>query len=441
MSSLNITILCRVVDNYGDIGFVYRLSRALSELDGSLRLRLIVSDLAAFKSMAPAIDDSASVQEIAAPVASGTSSAARAWQVFDWNADSVCTAHFTEEAPDIILECFQCGRPDWLEKLLFGSNPLATEVHVVRILNVEYLTAEPYADDFHCLKSGTRSIYVKKVNFMPGFTEKTGGLTLDEPFMQALSSRRLPAQVQALLAADAGSCRGAGNAFAGESAVRATCSAGNASAGESAVSAVRAAGASVSEPKPFFVPIFSYERDFTPVVHALTEAQRMRREAGDAAFSVHALVAAGKSAAPFFAAWEKAAKPFPATALPFLPQQDWDQVLSCAGFNFVRGEDSLSRACLCGVPFLWHAYPQEDEYQTVKVQALLDRLKPYIPSALYAPLERCWLTYNKSGTFDDAALLELLLHGDELTASFRAFSADLISLGNLAAHLLAYLRQ
>ncbi|MDE6349393.1 MAG: elongation factor P maturation arginine rhamnosyltransferase EarP, partial [Treponemataceae bacterium] len=41
----NITILCKVVDNFGDIGFVYRLARALTERDGQLRLRLIVSDL------------------------------------------------------------------------------------------------------------------------------------------------------------------------------------------------------------------------------------------------------------------------------------------------------------------------------------------------------------------------------------------------------------
>ena len=44
MDKKNITILCKVVDNFGDIGFVYRLARALSEEDDSLKLRLIVSD-------------------------------------------------------------------------------------------------------------------------------------------------------------------------------------------------------------------------------------------------------------------------------------------------------------------------------------------------------------------------------------------------------------
>ena len=46
---MTIDILCKVVDNYGDIGLVYRLARALSELEAGPSLRLIVDDLHAFE--------------------------------------------------------------------------------------------------------------------------------------------------------------------------------------------------------------------------------------------------------------------------------------------------------------------------------------------------------------------------------------------------------
>ena len=53
---------------------------------------------------------------------------------------------------------------------------------------LDYLTAEPYAETFLCLKSLSRSARVQKVNFMPGFTPKTGGLILDRQFLKSLQT-------------------------------------------------------------------------------------------------------------------------------------------------------------------------------------------------------------------------------------------------------------
>ena len=199
-----------------------------------------------------------------------------------------------------------------------------------------------------------------------------------------------------------------------------------------------AATAPTAGVRRFLVPVFSYGRDYAAVVAALARLQTMRRVV-DAAFSVCALVAAGKGRESFLHAWEHAGKPFAAADLPFLPQEDWDRVLCAADFSFVRGEDSLSRACLAGAPFVWHAYPQEDDYQLVKVRALLARVQPYLPQALVAPLERVWLSYNTANALDGEALFTLLAQHDALTAAFRAFSHALITNGNLAEHLLGYL--
>ena len=380
----NITILCKVVDNFGDIGFVYRLSRALTEIDETLTLRLVVSDLHSFSAIAPEVDASKDKQFC------------YGWQIFDWNAAGTCTKAFSENPPAIILECFQCGRPDWLETLLFDGAEKEdcqheTDAGIVQIMNIDYLTAEEYADDFHLLKSGTRNARIKKINFMPGFTPKTGGLVLDRDFMK---SRK-----EALHSA-----RRTGNDFS--------------------------------------VVIFSYERDFSPVVKALSDFQKQSGK------NVRALVAAGKSAAPFFYAWEQAGKPFEAEALPFMPQQEWDALLCRTDFNFVRGEDSLSRACLSGVPFVWQAYIQDEDYHLVKLSALNERLKPYIAKSLAdargAEISAIYDTYTHNyNVGKDCAddLLALLLHAEQLKDGFERFAETLEANGNLAAHLLDWIRQ
>ena len=70
---MRITLLCKVVDNYGDIGFVYRLSRNLAERNPALEITLVVSNLESFSAMAPGIKN-VPVQKF------------RGWDILDWNA-------------------------------------------------------------------------------------------------------------------------------------------------------------------------------------------------------------------------------------------------------------------------------------------------------------------------------------------------------------------
>ncbi len=413
-NTLNITILCKVVDNYGDIGFVYRLSRALTALDGDLKLRLVTDNLASFSQLAPAIKPDVPVQRYGE------------WTVYDWNAYETAYRDFTANPPRVILECFQCGRPGWLERLLFDSGMTDT----VHIINIEYLTAEPYADDFHCLQSLTRSARVQKVNFMPGFTEKTGGLILDEPFMHYLSAKSSAVKALAAFVPDI------------------------------VLHADSAAPAACSGPEEFRVLVFSYERDFTPVVRALSRFQAVRRtirssgkgdrltdDAAGSGFTVHVFAAAGLSLQPFLNAWEREGRPFPVTRLPFLPQTVWDALFCVMSFSFVRGEDSLSRACLAGIPFVWYAYPQNEEYQLVKVQALLDRMKPFFSGEDFEVLNRYWLHYNTTADNGNVSgggeedLYELFRMYDTLYSGFEGFAAAVKNNGDLAEHLLLYMQQ
>lgn len=381
MQTNEITLLCKVVDNFGDIGVVYRLARAISDIDSTIQLNIICSDLQSFAAMNSAVDKNKMLQII-------EYNGAR-WTIIDWNITIPRLIELNGFLPDfgVILECFQCGRPDFLEDILFDKN----NTKLYRIINVEYLTAEDYAEEFHCLKSGTRSALVKKVNFMPGFTAKTGGMILDSSFMNCLSKAK-----QSSKNAD-----------------------------------------------EFTVTLFSYERDFTAVFKALIEFQALIQQKNPD-FKVKVLAADGKSLPYAKKAQEATGSKLEFTALPFMAQGEWDALLCRSDFNFIRGEDSLSRACLCSKPFFWHAYVQEDNYQLVKVEAVLNKLVPYISDEkLGQNLRRQWFNYNTPDKEPDSGdLVEIFLASYEgkLTADFSHFSKDLLLNGNLAMNLLNYIK-
>ena len=397
---LDITILCRVVDNYGDIGFVYRLARELSSLSSieKTQIRLIVSDLKSFNAMAlpPGISTSLAVQNY------------NGWKVIDWNACAEGKCEFTEHPPKIILECFQCGRPEWLDEILFSAQTTQT----VQIVNVEYLTAEDWADDFHLLKSGTRSALVKKINFMPGFTKKTGGLVLDKNFVSCVHSKTVALECL--------------KKYASKKTV-----------------------ALIEDTNLFRVIAFSYERNFENEARALSEFAK------NSGLKVQVLLAPGLGNAPF----KKAAAAFKNISvydLEYLPQLAWDALLTLADFSFIRGEDSFSRACLSGIPFVWHAYPQEEEFQLVKAAAVLKRMEPFFSAGDMSLVKNVWLSYNRKPSVkmcDEACkvynectdagyipLLRILENYGGIKKSFGMFAQSLFANGNLAKNLLAFLQ-
>lgn len=383
---MTIDILCRVVDNFGDIGVVYRLARALSELENAPALRLIVDDLLAFSRLCPAVDSRPAVQSVGG------------WTVADWS--GAAAGFFRAERPRVVVECFACGRPDWYEELLF--DPADPEDRL--IVNLEYLTAESWAEDFHRLPSVTRSGRVRKAMFMPGFAAGTGGLIQDRRFMALRGAYgdggRRPALRRALL---------------------------------------DSLGLSVppDAEELFWVSVFSYERDYAAVVRDLADFCRDR--------PLLVFSAAGRSSAPFLGAWEAAGSPFPVVDLPFLAQEAWDELLLASDFSVVRGEESLSRAALGGRPFLWHAYIQEGDHQLLKVRALLDRIRPFAEAADWDALERLSLAFNDRsaamapGMF--GAALRRAAEDGSFRRAFSAWSSSVVSVGNLAPALLTFIRE
>ena len=451
-SAASLTILCKVVDNFGDIGFVYRLAKNLVQLNPQREIRIAVDNLAAFNKIESRVDPGLAEQElevVCADCRQDQDCAAKAGnegkpktaaetksvdkpktggrlRIFDATNAAVCAREWTKKPARVILECFQCGRPDWLEELLFPHEDcLQTKNAPPRalIVNIDYLTAEDYAEEFHCLKSGTRSPLVRKVNFMPGFTAKTGGLILDA----AATNNYLQAK----------DCAGQVGI------VGKTITAGAAETGSKTKTAPVTENGFLTKTAGPQILMFSYPKDFAPIIRAILRWNK--------AAQVNLAQGAGKES--FLAANENCLQDSckPKTAgglfvreLPFLSQEEWDKNLYAQDLLFVRGEDSLSRACLSGKPFVWQAYLQDDNYQLVKVRALLARMRPHFAPEDFAALENFWLLYNgaessgkpkTAGAAMEEACYGFLERSDKMKAGFEAFARSLFELGNFAQKL------
>ena len=338
-------------------------------------------------------------------------------RIFDATNAAVCAREWTKKPARVILECFQCGRPDWLEALLFDGVTRAL------IINIDYLTAEDYAEEFHRLKNGTRSPLVRKVNFMPGFTAKTGGLILD--------------------AAATNNCSQAKDCAGQVGIVGKTLTAGAAETASKPKNAPAIENGFITKTAGPQILMFSYPKDFAPIIRAILRWNK--------AAQVNLAQGAGKES--FLAANENCLQDSckPKTAgglfvreLPFLSQEEWDKNLYAQDILFVRGEDSLSRACLSGKPFVWQAYLQDDNYQLVKVRALLERMRPHFAADDFAALENFWLLYNgaessgkpkTAGAAMEEACYGFLERSDKMKTGFEAFSQSLFELGNFAEKL------
>ena len=328
---MHITVLCKVVDNYGDIGVCWRMSRRLKKIAPQNIISLVVDDLVSFNKICDSVDVKAAVQTV------------EGVEIFDWNKADFCHEQFSlndGERLSFILECFQCGRPDWMEKILFEEKLERT----VQIIMIDYLTAEKYAEDFHCLKSLTRSSKVQKVNFMPGFTDATGGLIIDDEW------KDLPVY---------------------------------------------------NKDGP--VLVFTYTMGT-----GLLEGLQLKQ-------------------------------------LPYLNQPDWNKMMRQCSALIIRGEESMSRACLSGIPFIWQAYPQTEEYHLVKVKALLERMKPHFEEGAFEVVEKAWVLVNTSlrgaNAVSDVAIQNFLNARHTLVPYFQSFSQSLQKNGDLCTNLMTFINK
>lgn len=327
-------IFCNVIDNFGDIGVCWRLSRQLADEQGC-SVRLWVNDLTAFRHIFPKIEPLVAVQR------------ANGVEIRHWSAD------FADVVPgNVVIEGFACQLPE-----CFIAAMARREVPPVWI-NLEYLSAEEWVSGCHALPSPHPKLPLTKYFFFPGFDDSTGGLLRERGLddhrreFSASSERRSafwrtlgfpPPQEDALLI----------SLFAYE----------NSSTGD--LLDIWAHGQ---------VPVCCLAPE-TRTLTALEAYARQALKAGDA-------IRAGK---------------LELRVLPFVSQPDYDQLLWLSDINFVRGEDSFVRAQWAEKPLVWHIYPQDEGAHVNKLNAFLDRYTENTSRTAAGVFRELHLSWNSCG--------------------------------------------
>lgn len=317
--ALSVDIFCRVIDNFGDVGVCWRLARRLAH-DRGWRVQLRIDALQAFCRLEPTCEATRDAQVV------------QGITIVKWDAPLLAPP------ADVVIEAFACDPPAaYLAAMRARSSAPVW-------INLEYLSAEGWVDDFHA-RSSLRADGLRKTFFFPGFTQKTGGL-LREPdlFVQRDA-------VQASQAARAAALQSIG---------------------------LQAVAERAHVPGHRLVTLFCYP---TAPVTMLVAA--LRRHAARTHSPVTLCIP--ETVLPGWDGTEQTPTPMdrslaPArqadvtiVRTPFLRQPDYDTLLWCADLNIVRGEDSFVRAIWAQRPMLWHIYPQADGLHLTKLDAWLER--------------------------------------------------------------------
>jgi len=254
------------------------------------------------------------------------------------------TQPFPEVEPaEVVVETFACELPASYVAAMKRVSPAPVWI------NLEYLSAESWVGRCHALPSPQPPL--TKYFFFPGFASDTGGVLME---------RDLGAQRDAFRAAAAGR-----QAF------------------------LARFGVTDLRPDERLVSLFCYP-------HAPMAAQFDAWEAGER--PVRLLTFADTPGAQAVVARGLgdggARGALSARILPFLSQEDYDRVLWACDWNFVRGEDSFVRAQWARRPFVWQAYPQQDDSHRLKVHSFLARFLGASVMGSTAGLADLWGAWN-----------------------------------------------
>ena len=358
-------IFCRVIDNFGDAGVTWRLSKRLDDL--GFPTTLVIDSLDTLSKLVPDL------------IPENPHSIVRNIRIIDWDYYEAALKNGTDATiaaplPDLVLETFGCRLPDIVEKAMCDDlNRL--------YMNLDYLSAEEWVEGSHNIWGLHPSLPIKKLWFFPGFTDKTGGLLIEDD----LEERRLAFDTKAFLEKM--------GAF----------------------------------PDRLTLYFFAYPKN---AIDALATAIR----SADQSFN---LILAPGAASDMLATALEGAENVHLIRAPFVSQEDFDQFMWAADAVIIRGEDSFVRAQLAGTPLLWAIYPTEDKAHEIKLDAWLARFEMMYgteESEAREALDVCarhWVTGELTSTMFQAWLDALPTQKEAATQ----WQQNLLTRGDLARNI------
>jgi hypothetical protein len=338
-------IFCKIVDNFGDIGVCLRLARQLHTEHG-LQIRLWIDDLEAAQKIIPSLDLEKNQQNCDDIT------------ILKWDA----SADFSQAA-EVVIEAFSCELPPaYLAAMVQQKS---------KWINLEYLSAENWVDDFHA-KPSPQTNGLTRHFYFPGFTEAAGGLIREAGIAAQLQAHIYPRPL-----AGEGARRRGRRAAQVDSEVAPLSNLSPASGGVAFTANILEIFTPV-RPEPaegheaIKISLFCYPN---ASIHDLLTALQANNHAVDVYVPASSIL---PQVADFFEVETITVGDYftrenlHVHILPFLSQADYDALLRDCDLNFVRGEDSWVRAIWAGKPFIWQPYFQDENTHVKKLNAFLD---------------------------------------------------------------------
>lgn len=370
-------LFCTVIDNYGDLGVCWRLSRQLASEHG-VSVTLWVDDLASLAQLAPALDPSCNDQMLGAI-------RVRRWQPGSDMTCADCTP------ADLVIEGFACRLPDDYLQAMAVRTPVPVWI------NLEYLSAETWVEDCHGMASVHPRNGLTQHFLFPGFSARTGGLLREAGLSEALDHLRADHTAATVFWQRIG---------------------------------VPEAGTATRR-----ISLFSYEN---PAAAGLLDALAADDSPTQLlAFAGRGLAGVNAWLDEALAAGDNARRGnLHIHVLPLLDHADYDRVLALCDLNLVRGEDSFVRAQWVGQPLLWHIYPQDEQAHAIKLDAFIARVEVAcaMPAA-WVEAMRQWNQLGPQAGSDWPALLATL---PDVQAATRTWRRHLLAQNDLATQLMRF---
>jgi uncharacterized repeat protein (TIGR03837 family) len=375
-SSLSLAIFCKVVDNYGDIGICWRLSRQFHAEHG-VAVTLWVDDLASFRRIWPQVDVDAELQDV-------DGITVRHWRGQDGE-------FAPADIPDVVIEFFGVDIPPGYIAAMAQCEPRPVWI------NYEGLSAEEWVEGCHRLPSMHPRLKLTKHFFFPGFNDKTGGLLRERGLLEERTRFQAdPAAMAAFLARFGVT---------------------PAEMGSRKVSLFCYPEAPVSE-------LFgAWEQGGSSVTCLVPEGVARDKVTAFLGTEARAGASATRGA-------------LTVRVIPFMPQTDYDRLLWACDLNFVRGEDSWVRAQWAARPFVWHIYPQDENLHHVKLRAFLQKYAVNTQSLVDFSLR--WNGAREGHM--DALWTSLQAELPTIESRAREWEAQMLANGDLVSNLLNFVR-